>query len=442
MQLIKSEGKKNGKRKTGKKAKAAHVTSTLLAASCALLGNPTIADDWEFDTAIMYYSEGDRVSALEGIVQAKKTFKNYREFSAKFVADSLTGASANGAVPQAEPQTFTRPSGNGQYTSNAGETPLDDTFKDTRYQLNLQWSQPLSERYIGSTGIQFSTEYDYLSVAVNGMLGRYFNNKNTTINMGVSYASDTIDPVGGKPAALSDLVIDNGQFSSQEAFNTAFADSRESSSDTKTTLDWVLGVSQVINRKWITQFNIGLSEVSGYQTDPYKFVSIVDDAGIAVRHLHESRPDSRTKQSFYSQSKYHFKNGIWDASYRLSNDDWGVQSHTLETRYRFLLSQNRYIEPHIRLYQQSEADFYTPFYNEHETLTDFASADYRIGKLNTYTIGIRYGMKLSKGREYGLRLEYYNQTPQDAGKTAPGALSTLDLYPSVDALVVQFDYHF
>lgn len=423
--------------------KKTNVKKALFAASCTLLASNSIAEGWDFDTAILYYGETDRVQAIEGIFSAKKSLKDDKVFSAKLVVDSLTGASANGAVPQSSAQTFTTPSGNGQYSADPNETPLDDTFKDTRVQVAAQWSQPLGENYVLSTGGNFSNEYDYQSLSFNGSLGRYLNNKNTTLSLGLSYALDAVDPVGGRPVGLSAMIIDSGQFADEAAFRSAFDETRQNGGeDTKNTADLILGLTQVINRRWITQYNLSFSQVDGYLTDPYKVVSEVDASGVATQQLYEYRPDSRSKQAFYAQSKYHFEKSVWDISYRLTNDDWGIQSHTLESRYRFLLDNNRYLEPHIRLYQQSEADFYTPFIREGDALPEFASADYRIGKLNAYTVGVKYGKKLSSGREYGIRLEYYSQAPQNAGVEAPGGLSDQDLYPSLDAVVLQFDYKF
>lgn len=423
--------------------KKTSVKSALLAASCSLLGSQASAENWEFEGAIMYYGESDRVQALEGIVQAKKALKNDREFNAKLVVDSLTGASANGAVPQQEAQTFTSPSGNGQYSASADETPLDDTFLDTRFQVAGQWSQPLGESYTFSTGANFSNEYDYQSFSFNAMFGRYLNTKNTTLSLGVSYALDTIDAVGGRPIGLSAMVVDNGQFASEQEFDNAFEATRQNGgSDSKDTVDIVFGLTQVVSRRWITQMNIGFSSVDGYLTDPYKVISLVDDDGSAVSQHYESRPDSRSKQSFYVQSKYHFDKSIWDISYRLSDDDWGIQSHTIETRYRLLFANNSYFEPHLRFYQQKEADFYQPFLREEQVLPEFASADYRIGKLDAYTVGLKYGKKLKSGREYGVRLEYYSQAPKDSGVSAPGQLQPAKLYPNVDALILQFDFKF
>ncbi|PCK07305.1 MAG: hypothetical protein COA42_15040 [Alteromonadaceae bacterium] len=420
-----------------------NVKTALFAASCALLGSNAVAEDWEYDAAIMYYGESDRVQAVEGIFHANKDLKNGREFSGKVVLDSLTGASANGAVPQDTPQTFTSPSGKGRYEGKANEMPLDDSFVDTRLQLGGQWSQPLGENYLFSAGANLSAEFDYQSIAFNTMIGRYLNKKNTTLSLGLSYAFDRIQPDGGRPIALSRTVPDAEQFDSQEAFDQAFNATRQSGGDdSKNTLDIIFGLTQVINRRWITQFNFSLSEVDGYLTDAYKIVSEVNTDGRAISQRYESRPSTRSKMAFFAQSKYHFKKSVWDISYRISDDDWGLTGQSLETRYRYMFANNSYLEPHIRFYQQDAADFYQPFLLAGEALPEFVSADYRIGKLNTYTVGLKYGKKINNGREYGVRLEYYNQTPQDIGIEAPGQLAAQDLYPSINAVIVQFSYKY
>ncbi|MCM8919709.1 MAG: DUF3570 domain-containing protein, partial [Candidatus Thiodiazotropha sp.] len=156
------------------------ITTTLTAATCTLLGinaADTVAEegDWDFDSAILYYSEVDRVSAIEPVITAKRDFGDEKSLNLKLVIDVLTGASANGATPSDQPQTFTRPSGKGSYTESADETPLDDTFKDTRVAFSTQWDQPLNSDYKTSLGANFSTEYDYLSLSLNGSLTRDFN---------------------------------------------------------------------------------------------------------------------------------------------------------------------------------------------------------------------------------------------------------------------------
>jgi len=443
----------NNIKKTSKKTnKKPNIKAALSLATSALLGTgalsggvaqATDADEWQFDSAFLLYSEVDRVSATEAIIAGTKTFENDEILSLKITIDALTGASANGAVAQPNAQTFTRPSGNGQYVTPAGETPLDDTFHDTRVQLNGQWTQPLSENIIGSVGGHFSKEYDYLSLGVNGNLAYDFNKKNSTISMGLSYFQDTFTPEGGIPKPHSSMLV--GDSSSPE-WDAEFAKTRVGENDDKTTADILVGFTQVINRRMITAFNYSYSMVDGYLTDPFKVVSVLNKEGLAQDYIYESRPDSRVKQSTFMQAKYHFDNSLLntvaDVSYRYMWDDWGINSHTIDTRFTIPVGATSYIEPHIRFYQQGAADFYQPFIIEDQTPVSFVSADYRIGEMTTVTVGAKYGVVLNGGNELSFRLEYYRQMPTDAGFTEPNALNGQDTYPVVEAIIAQVSYSF
>jgi hypothetical protein len=436
--------------------KKTNIKAALTIATAALLGTSHLAQaetssttnaeegTWEFDSAILFYSEVDRVSAGEAIFSAKKTFANDEVLNLKLTVDALTGASANGAVAQPNVQTFTRPSGNGQYTIAAGDTPLDDTFHDTRVQLNAQWTQPIAPNYTASGGVHISKEYDYLSLGVNGNLAYDFNRKNSTFSAGFSYFQDTFTPEGGLPKAFSSMLIGN---SSSSTWDDEFALTRIDSEDTKTTTDILLGFTQVINRRMITQFNYSYSTVDGYLTDPFKVISVVNgSSGITQDNIYESRPDSRVKHSLYAQSIYHFDSTVLDVSYRYMWDDWEIDSHTIDTRFRIPLGDafgtESYIQPHFRFYQQSAAEFYKPFLIDGDVMPAYASADYRIGEMTTYTVGLKYGLLVNNGHDLSFRLEYYRQTPTDAGFDEPGVLSDVDLYPTIDAIIAQVTYSF
>ncbi|MBC3767518.1 DUF3570 domain-containing protein [Neptunicella marina] len=426
-----------------------NISHALLAASCTLLGVTPVAqaagnseDGWKIDTALLLYSEQDRVSAVESVIAASKDFGDQHIFSGKLVIDTLTGSSASGAVPQDKVQTFTRPSGNGQYQIEANTLPLDDTFHDTRVQLNAQWTQPVMENTRVSSGVHFSKEYDYLSLAVNASLARDFNNKNTTVSAGFSYANDTIDPEGGRPVGFSGMVINQGQFSSEDAYKNAFDLTRQDGSDTKSTLDLMFGLTQTINRRMIMQLNYGFSKVDGYLTDPFKVLSVVDQSGTSVNTLYENRPDNRTKHNIFVQGKYAFDSGVADVSYRFATDDWDIDSHTVDSKFRFNLSDNSYLQPHVRFYQQSAANFYQPFLTQADPLPAFATADYRLGEMTAFTLGLKYGMTLESGNELAFRVEYYQQNPKNNGTPLPGQLQQQDLFPSVKALMAQVSYSF
>lgn len=427
------------------KAALSLATSTLLGTSAVtgITVQAEEADEWQFDSAFLVYSEVDRVSATEAIIAGTKTFANDEILSLKLTVDSLTGASANGALTQPNAQTFTRPSGNGQYVTPAGEVPLDDTFKDTRVQFNGQWIQPLANNITGSVGGHFSKEYDYLSLGINGNLSYDFDRKNSTVSMGLSYFYDTITPEGGIPKPLSSMLIGDSNSPDWEA---EFAKTRVGHSDEKTTTDVLIGFTQVINRRMITAFNYSYSMVSGYLTDPFKVVSVLNNAGIAQDYIYENRPDSRVKQSTFMQAKYHFDdsflNSVADVSYRYMWDDWGISSHTIDTRFTIPIGQVSYIEPHIRFYQQSAADYFKPYVIDKQTPIGFLSADYRIGEMAAITVGAKYGVLLNGDNELSFRLEYYRQMPTNAGFIDPPGLNTEDLYPIVEAVIAQVSYSF
>ena len=433
-----------------------NIKAALTIATAALLGTSNLAlaetasntsveqSSWEFDSAFLFYSEVDRVSAGEAIFNATKTFADDEVLNLKLTVDALTGASANGAVAQPNVQTFTRPSGNGQYTIAAGDTPLDNTFHDTRVQLNGQWTQPIAPNYTASGGLHISKEYDYLSLGVNGNLAFDFDRKNSTFSAGFSFFQDTFTPEGGIPKPFSSMLIGD---SNGSTWGDDFAETRIDSEDTKTTTDILLGFTQVINRRMITQFNYSYSMVDGYLNDPFKVISVVDGiSGLTQDNIYESRPDSRVKQSVFAQSIYHFERTVLDVSYRYMWDDWDITSHTIDSRFRIPLGDTfgteSYIQPHFRFYQQSAAEFYQPFLFDGDALPTYASADYRIGEMTTFTIGLKYGLLVNNGHDLSFRLEFYRQTPTDAGFKSPGVLEDVELYPTIDAIIAQVTYSF
>lgn len=403
-----------------------------------------LLENWRFDSAFLYYSEADRVTAAELIVSGTKVFENDEVLNLKATIDTLSGASANGAVAQPHIQTFTRPSGKGQYNIQANSTPLDDTFKDTRVQLNAQWTQPIAQDYTYSVGGHLSKEFDYLSLGFNNSLAIDFNKKNSTLAIGFSYFYDVWTPIGGLPKPLASMLIGD---SDAPEWDEEFAKTRIGSSDSKTTADLLLGFTQIINRRMLVQFNYSLSNVEGYLTDPFKIVSQLDGDGYVQDYRYEHRPDKRLKQTLYGQTKYHFDVAIADFSYRYLWDDWKIRSHTVDTRLYIPITTDMYIQPRFRFYQQDAADFYQPYLMQGDKLPEFVSADYRIGEMTAMTIGIKVGFTLNNANtgyanELAFRLEYYQQTPSNAGFNQPGVLSNQNIFPKVEAIIAQVSYSF
>lgn len=401
----------------------AFATCSLLSATSTNTQAASAAEDdvWEIDSAVLFYSEGsDRVSLIEPVVGVRKALGIEEYVSVRLVVDVLTGASPNGAIPADGVQTFTTPSGNSTYQVQPGETPLDDTFRDTRVALNAAWDKPLTDQLKGVFSANLSTEYDYQSMGVSATLARDFNQRNTTLSAGLSYNQDTIDPVGGTPVGLTPMP----DFPAVKATQWG--------SEDKTVTELLLGVTQVVNRRTLMQLNYTWGNDDGYLTDPYKLLSVTDGAGnlsTGDPYLFEKRPDSRERQTIFWRTLYQPSDNVIDVSYRYFWDDWGMRSHTLDTRYRYELGGGHYLQPHVRVYRQSAADFYRFNLVEGES-PEFASADYRLGNMTTATVGMKYGRVLGENREFSVRAEFMNQSDDD------------NRFEDVDAYILQANYSF
>jgi len=408
---------------------------TALVSACGLLGiTGGTARATEVRTAGMVYTEPGRVSAFEAIGDLTHQDDQGRSTHFRLVYDALTGASANGATPASHVQTFTRPSGRGSYQTPAGATPLDDTFRDTRIALSGDGTTNLGRMSTATGGLYVSAEHDYTSLGANAAVTRDFDKRNTTLALRGAVFHDTVRPQGGVPDPLTPMVPPTSGFEGED---------EGGSTATKNTAEAGLGLTQVLDRKTVFYAGYTLGHVSGYQTDPYKLLSVVDGTtGDPVRYLYENRPDARTKHIFYTRLVRDIAGRNLQLSYRRMTDDWSIRSDMAEGRLRWNFGNGKYLQPHVRWYHQTAADFYRRWLVDGAALPARASADYRLGDMTTWTFGLMYGTPLSDGRELTVRAEYYRQTGDGHPAEAFGSLRNFDLFPAVDAYIVQVGFNF
>jgi len=405
----------------------------LAAAACLLVGASSgPAEAVEVSTANLFYSESGRVTVLETHSAARHEWAEGKAVSVQLVLDSLTGASANGAPAANVTQVFTRPSGNGSYLVPAGETPLDDTFHDTRYHVAADLEWPLGRMTSAVLGTHYSTEFDYDSIGASARLSHDLFQRNTTLSMGVSGSRDTVSPVGGAPDPLALMQLPGN------------VQPKGGGSRDKTVVDIVAGVTQVMDRATLVQVNYSMSRFSGYLTDPYKLVGTVQGEGDAspgtpVSYRYEARPDRRTKQAVYGQAKHSFGRDVLDVSYRYLWDDWGIGSHTAEATYFLRLNDVSGLEPHLRFYHQGAADFFVYGLVAADPLPEFASGDYRLGTFDAWTATLKYQRQLRWGVDVAVRGGYYVQMGDSHPADAIGTQRDQDLFPTVGAVLSQLN---
>jgi len=405
------------------------------------------------DSAVLVYHEVGRVQAIEPEVNVTQKIDEDRTLTAGFAADSLTGPTPIGAVPSTLTQTYVRPykivalgtpvtvttasggatvviippaTGAKYQVLGASTTvppnsyPLDHGFHDERMAGNLGWEQALTPTFKIDGGVAYSKEHDYRSESIHIGLSQDFNAHNTTFNAGLNYESDLSFPIGGTPTPLT---LMNANWKGPDA------SLRE--------VDAVLGITQVMTRRWLTSLSYSFSDLHGYQSDPYKLISVVDPvSGQPTAQLYENRPDSRRKQSLFLENKVHLTSDIVTVALRGYSDDWGIKSFTADLRYRLQMGVDYYVEPHVRYYQQGAADFFHYYLVSGEAMPQYASADTRLAAFHAQTYGAKFGVRLDDNAELNVRVEYYDQHGNGSPANAIGQLRQQDLFPDLKAYTV------
>lgn len=409
------------------------------------------------DSAVLLYHEVNRVQAIEPVVNVSHKIDEDSTFYFGITADSLTGATPLGAVPSTLSQSYVRPykvvplgtavtvtsaSGGstvvivppatGAKTQTLAATtivppntyPLDYGFSDQRVAGHLGWEQALTQNLKLDGGIAYSKEHDYRSESAHIGLSQDFNGHNTTLSAAVNYESDLSFPIGGTPTPLTQM---NGDWKGPDA--------------SLHEIDALVGVTQVMSRRWLSTLSYSYSSANGYQTDPYKIISVVDAVtGQPTEQLYESRPNQRRKQSVFFDNKVHLVSDVISASLRAYKDDWGIKSLTADLRYRWQIGPDYYLEPHLRYYTQGAADFFHYYLVSDQAIPQYASADTRLAKFHAQTCGAKFGMALNETSELNLRIEYYDQRGNSSPAGAIGQLQQQNLFPDLKAYTVLLGY--
>lgn len=298
--------------------------------------------------------------------------------------ETVSGASAYGtaAGPDGKPMLI---------MSGAS---IDDTRKD--FLASLRTSQ---EDGSLTFALGYSTEKDY--EAFNGAVEfeKLSADRITTWSGGVGFSSDTIEPVQNDGINRID-------------------------SDDKWSANGFLAAAKVLSPLWQVQGGVFAALWDGYLSDPYKARDI--------------RPDQRQALGFTGRSRYYLKSlhAALHTDYRFYNDDWGIESHTLEFSWHQSLGDHLRIVPMMRYYSQSQADFYV----ETDSVLNKGnqSSDYRLSPFGALSWGASLILEQPDYR-ITLRGEQYESDGDLALKNVDVENPALVNYTLV---TVGFDYRF
>ena len=403
-------------------------------AALALLLTPVVAQAQtatdHIDVTSLLYSEQSRTQVVEPVVRFSHLMADGQSISAQLGIDVITGASPTGGLPSGVVQTHTSASGH-TITSPAGALPTTP-FTDRRISLDGEWKKPFARFYTSTLGGHFSREKDYQSLGVNGAFSVDTMQRLLTLSIGGGVSHDTVFPVGGTPAGLTTGAIISHAANAKNVSNI------------------LLGASRILTRRWMVSVNGTRTMERGYLTEPYKVVTVMNSTtGFPIEDLTDKRPTTRDRSSLLFSSVYHFTDDILYTSYRYYWDSWSVRSNTIDLKYRHELDPDAgpnagtYLEPLLRFYKQSAASFYTPGLIQGNPLPDFATSDYRLGALQTITVGATFGYRPADSTNvWTARAEFMRQSGGSSPPNVVGIQRNYDLTPPVNIFAIVFGYSF
>jgi Protein of unknown function (DUF3570) len=330
--------------------------------------------DYQENNGVTPGTSGDRITVKSPALYLLAPISDSWVFEIGAVYDSISGAS---------PYFHTVLSGASGQGITDGRTQGDFTVT----------------KYFGRTAISaraaYSTEDDYKSYAGGLTLRHATFDQNTTFTIGAGYSNDRVFPSDGP------------QFERD-----------------KTTVDAIAGITQVLTRNDLAQFNVYYALQRGYLTDPYKALFGVD-----------RRPDKRDQIAAVVRWNHYFEQfaATMRTSYRYYNDNWEVNGHTASLEWAQELPHGFTLTPSIRYTSQSAAYFYyDPVYDATlgapfppgfaQNPDAFYTADQRLSAFGAIAPGIKLQKDFAGGWSIDGKAEYWEQRAdwRLGGEGSPG----------------------
>ncbi|MEI6653230.1 MAG: DUF3570 domain-containing protein [Verrucomicrobiota bacterium] len=358
----------------------------------------TLPEAQRYDSGFQVYQEDGERMHIESFY-----FKGLIDINAdtslrfQYLHDAISGSSPTGAL------------------HNQTELPFLSPMHDIRQGILGALARQFGDHRV-EVEVSQSKETDYLSRGLALSDTWDLNQKNTTLAFGINYLSDEVTVRGIAP-------------------------------QDKHSIDFFTGLTQILDKNTVVSANLTLGYNYGYLNDPYKGIQrtdviIFDDGSMSNPFLNlyaENRPDHRFREVLQLQGTHFFEpcNAALDAVYRISNDDFGVFSQSIQLEWRQAIGEKFEVTPYFRYYRQTAADFFrntldgfipitvSPPDHPNGSSPNYA-ADYRLSALDSLSLGLRLTYQFCDNFSASVSYERY-QMHGVGSNAAPSAA-----YPSAD----------
>ena len=401
-----------GKRRSVRRSKR-----WVLALSLPLIGvSRGRADDSVGLSHETYAEEHGRIQVQTETLRIEKTITPWLDFTVREIYDAISGATPTGAPPirrlkMIDPGTGAPipPSSITGYTRELDGVSGASQSSGPVIRAMAQNKLPVTESpeyrlgtdlAIGLTfgphrlvpEFSYSDESDYRSYGFALNYTYEFNDKNTTLSLGWSHAYD-------KVLATPFTFLTKSSF--------------------KNTDNFIIGGTQLLGPGTVLGANLTLGSARGYLNDPYRAVVFEEselDAENRVILNGEKRPSSRHSQALLLSLTQSVKplDASVEGTYRFYHDSYGIVANTLSVAWFQKFGKGLVVSPSVRYHHQTAADFYGIQFpgdpiNDPDLVPKFYSADYRLSKLEAYTLGLEATIKLREHLDLHLGYQRYWQ---------------------------------
>jgi hypothetical protein len=329
-----------------------------------LLGAPAFADVLPDDRSDVLYHryEGGGITIQGPEVLVRKKVNDSLSLSASYYEDLISSASIDVRL-SASPYKEQRK----QYTGG-----FDFLHDKTTY----------SAGFINSKEPDYQSNTSYYSVSQT-MFGDL-----TTLTLSFKRGWDRIE---------RDIKV-NGVIQNDPTFHQQ-ADHR----------GYSLGLSQIITRSLIADFNYEVLTDQGYLANPYRKILVLDaTSGKGFSLADQIYPGTRTSNAASLDLKYYLPwRAAADAQYRFFSDTWGILAHTVTLSYTHPW-RNFIFDGSFRYYRQNAANFFADIYPRPD-YANFMARDRELAAFQSYTVGagVSYELRGLFGYE---RFAFFNKS--------------------------------
>jgi hypothetical protein len=346
-----------------------------------------------------WQEDNQRIRVDSQYAQLESDLSTSTHFKLMGLIDSIAGATPTGELPR---------------------TPGAPVPLAIMHDRRKAWDTEISHQFARvnvTAGYANSRESDYVSNGWSLNTVTDYNNKNTSLLLGYGRTDDKLN---------------------EEKFG--WTNRRP-----KTGNDFLIGVTQLLDPNTSVSANVSSGQSRGFLSDPYKIVSTTKldlDPGYYYT-VPENRPREKNKVSVFLSANRNVEklNGALEASYRYYHDTFGINSHTLALLWIQKIGERLMVQPSIRLYRQSAADFYYPSLDAARIVTSyepvlgetgtgkapFYSSDNRLARMETVDAGLKLIWKIKPWVSVDAAYDRYTSRGLD-GVTLPGAFCKANVF--------------